>query len=182
MEEYENIPEDHILDIAIDNWDPHQFTQDKHALTLSTLLTSPEDDIQPSFDLIDDPFDIFMDCNPILDPFQDAGKQITQEEEQSEEFHDAREIPEDNQKIPGRVMHLTIDYQTIGKWEKGRQVCHMAANQVSEFLEDLDYYQLVGRHESFDTLSAAINTSQQLEKIEQELDIPGQIWQAQTNL
>ena len=79
-------------------------------------------------------------------------------------------------------MHLTIDYQTIGKWEKGRQVCHVASDQVSEFLDDFDYYQLVGRHEKFDTLSAAINTSKRLETIEQDLDIPAQIWQAQTHL
>ena len=79
-------------------------------------LTSPE-----KLRLLhDDPFNIFMDCNPILEPIQDAGGQVTQEEEQSEELFDACEIQEDNQKIPGRVMHLTIAYQTIGKCEKGR--------------------------------------------------------------
>ena len=102
-----------------------------------------------------------MDCDPILEPIQDTGEQVTQEEEQPEEFFDAREIPEDNQKIPGRVMHLTIDYQTIGKWEKGRQVCHMSSDQVSEFLEDLGYHKLTGSQESFDTFAAVINTTQQ---------------------
>ena len=103
-----------------------------------------------AFSLIDDPFEVFMDCQDSGD-LEDSGE--------TEEFFDAKEHLEEEERPPGRVMHLTIDYQTMGKWKKGRKVCHMASDQVSEFLDDFDYYQLVGRHEHFDTLSAAINTS-----------------------
>ena len=58
----------------------------------------------------------------------------------------------------------------------------MSSDQVSEFLEDLDYHQLTGSQETFDTFAAAINTTQQLEKLEKEMATPAQIWQAQTHL
>ena len=72
-----------------------------------------------TFSLIDDPFEAFMDC-------QDSGEPMDSGE--TEEFFDAKEHLEEEERPPGRVMHLTIDYQTIGKWEKGRQVCHMASD------------------------------------------------------
>ena len=82
----------------------------------------------------------------------------------------------------GKVMHLTIDYQTIGKWEKGRQVHHMSSEEVSKFIADIDYHQLVGRQEKVDTLTVAIKTSQTLQRLESKMDHPAKIWQAQTHL
>ena len=161
MKEYTETPEDKIIDIGLDNWEPHIFTEDKQAMrnvllagkealdpnpeepcpeimckTTATEETDDESkgDEDITFSLIDDPFEAFMDC-------QDSGEFMDSGE--TEEFFDAQEHLEVEESPPGRVMHLTIDYQTIGKWEKGRQVCHIASDQVSEFLDDFDYYQLV---------------------------------------
>ena len=67
---------------------------------------------------------------------------------------------------PGKVMHLSIDYQTIGKGEKGRQVCFTSASKVNDFLSDLDYNQLIGNDQTFDTLTYALTSVEKLQHLE----------------
>ena len=59
---------------------------------------------------------------------------------------------------PGKVMHLSIDYQTIGKWEKGKQQSFIPSHQVNAFLSDLDYNQLIGNDQNFSSLASALTT------------------------
>ena len=70
-------------------------------------------------------------------------------------FHDAAEFTDDNilpekphffdaedynlPPRPGKVMHLTLDYQTILKGEKGRQVCFTKSADVDEFLDNMSH-------------------------------------------
>ena len=196
MEEYVTFPEERILDIGLENWDPHQYTDDCHQmLPVVNALQNPQETQTPpnliprchhthqvtsTPNHIDDPFELFFDPlneeeTPIL------GEDISDDED-LDSFYDAQEIPVSHEPKPGKVVHLTIDSQIIGHKEKGRHVCHVQSTEVSEFLNELDYHMLVGKQESFDTLSAAINTTQRLERIEQHLNIPAQVWQAQTHI
>ena len=69
---------------------------------------------------------------------------------------------------PGRVLHLSIDYQTIGNYEKGRtdQVCFTSTENANEFLADIDYDQLVGQRETFNTLTCALTTVERIQQYE----------------
>ena len=69
---------------------------------------------------------------------------------------------------PGRVLHLSIDYQTIGQGEKGRQstCAYTSYNKVNALLSDLDYNLLVGKSETFNTLTCALTTVEKMQRIE----------------
>ena len=67
---------------------------------------------------------------------------------------------------PGRVMHLSMDYQTIGKWEKGKQPVFIASSKVNTLLSDLDYNLFVGKSETFNTLTRALTTVEKMQRIE----------------
>ena len=67
---------------------------------------------------------------------------------------------------PGKVMHLSIDYQTIGKWEKGRQAYYTSTENVDSLLSDVDYHQLVGKNETFNTLVCALTSVEKMQQIE----------------
>ena len=67
---------------------------------------------------------------------------------------------------PGKVVHLSIDYQTIGKWEKGRKACYTSSESVNSFLSDIDYHQLVGKNEAFNTLACALASVEKIQQIE----------------
>ena len=80
------------------------------------------------------------------------------------QFHDAIDpyVPDK----PGKVMHLSIDYQILGQGVKGNPECFIASSKVNKMLTDLDYKQLTGHSESFNTLAHAITTIEQMQKIE----------------
>jgi hypothetical protein len=69
---------------------------------------------------------------------------------------------------PGRAMHLTIDYQIIGKGEQGRQhqICFTRAEHVESLLADMDYDQLTGHSECFDTVACVITTVEKIQRLE----------------
>ena len=67
---------------------------------------------------------------------------------------------------PGHVMHLSIDYQTIGKWEKGRHPVFISSTKVNALLSDLDYNLLVGKSETFNTLTCAHTTVEKIQMID----------------
>ena len=85
-------------------------------------------------------------------------------DDNEERFYDAEDyaIPQ-NQK---RVMHLSLDYQQIQKWEKGRKPQFVSSSMVNAFLSDLDYNQLVGKSESFSTLACAVSTVERMQQLE----------------
>ena len=61
---------------------------------------------------------------------------------------------------PGTVMHLTIDYQTIGNHVKGEQhhVKFVNSEHVDAMLDDIDYYELTSHTLEFDTFVHAVST------------------------
>ena len=63
-------------------------------------------------------------------------------------------------------MHISIDYQTIGKWEKGKQPVFIASSQVNALLSDLNYNLLVGKSETFNTLTCALTSVEKMQRIE----------------
>ena len=69
---------------------------------------------------------------------------------------------------PGHVLHLSIDYQTIGQGEKGRKstCAYTSYNKVNALLSDLDYNLLVGKSETFNTLACALTTVEKMQRIE----------------
>ncbi len=64
-----------------------------------------------------------------------------------------------------KVMQLTIDYQTIGHGVKGSQdqVKYISTNKVDELLDDLDYFQLTGHNEIYNTVTCAVQTSKTMQ-------------------
>ena len=67
---------------------------------------------------------------------------------------------------PGKVLHLSIDYQILGEGVKGNTECFMSTHKVNNLLSDLDYKQLTGNSEVFNTLAHALTTVEKLQKIE----------------
>ena len=70
---------------------------------------------------------------------------------------------------PGRVLHLSIDCQTTRKNVRNNpeQFKSLQPSTVNEFLDDMDWNQLIGQHETFDTVTCAMN---QAETIQQHHD------------
>jgi len=96
-----------------------------------------------------------------LDPSQPFGDPI-----EDVQYYDAEDysLP----PSPGRVLHLSIDYQTIGKYEKGRQdqVSFTSSSNVNAFLADLDYDLLIGKRETFNTLTCALTTVEKMQQLD----------------
>ena len=67
-----------------------------------------------------------------------------------------------------RPFHLSVAHQTIAKGEKGRQheVMFTTSAAVDSMLGNMDWHELVGRHETFDTLVFAVSTVQKLQRLE----------------
>ena len=68
-----------------------------------------------------------------------------------------------------KALHLSIAHQTIVKGEKGRQheVMFTSSAAVDAVLGNMDWEELVGRHETFDTLVYAVSTVQKLQRLEE---------------
>ena len=114
---------------------------------------SGEEQMQPNHDA-DSNEDIFHDA---MEQMEDSNDKSGDEELY---FFDATDILEPTK--PGKVMHLTIDYQTIGKGEKGRKVSFVETEQVDTLLRDIDYYELTGNNNTFDALVYAVTTVEKL--------------------
>ena len=63
---------------------------------------------------------------------------------------------------PGRVMHLSIDYQILGERVNNNVECFMASSNVNNILAEMDYNQLTGHCEHFNTLAHALTTVEKL--------------------
>ena len=97
-------------------------------------------------------------------------------EDSPEEFFDAISEPPDTLHYfdaeehikPGRVMHLSIYYQILGEGIKGEQsrVCFTSSENVDAFLSDLDYKQMTGNSEVFDTVACALTTVEKIQRLE----------------
>ena len=62
-------------------------------------------------------------------------------------------------------MHLSIDCQTIAKGENGRHAVFTTSTKVNALLSDLDYNLLVGKSETFNTLTCALTTVEKMQRI-----------------
>ena len=93
-----------------------------------------------------------------------AAQQSTQLDHEDLYFFDAEDygLP----PRPGKVMHLSIDYQVIGDHVKGKRECFTSSTKVNAFLSDLDYRQLTGHSESFNTLACALTTVEKIQRVE----------------
>ena len=67
---------------------------------------------------------------------------------------------------PGKVMHLSIDPQIVGNRVKNNHSKFISKTKVNAFLSDLNYNQLVGKYETFDTLICALTAIEKLQQIE----------------
>jgi len=201
MDQYINWKEEDILDIAIENWDPQVYSdliiEDKVA-----KIEIPSQEVKSIENcsknvltnlIFHDPMEEFLDCiefdeivvqniqSKQLKDKKETVMDITSGENIEAEnelyFFDAKETPK-----PGKVMHLSIDYQTIGKWEKGEQsrVCFMSSEDVSELIADMDWNQLTGKHMSYNTMVSAMQTTERLKQLEKKQQIPALIWKATT--
>ena len=67
-----------------------------------------------------------------------------------------------------KPFHLTIDHQTIGHKEKGRQHQLLFTSQavVDAMLSDLNWEELVGQHEPFNTICFGLSTIQKFQRFE----------------
>ena len=77
-----------------------------------------------------------------------------------------------------KPFHLTIDHQTIGHKEKGRQhqVMFTSHTVVDVMLSNLDWKELVGHHEPFDTTCFVISTIQKFQRLTCNLHWYGNCW------
>ena len=78
-------------------------------------------------------------------------------------------IDESSQHIrPGKVTHLTLDYQLIHNGLRGDQskACYIRSDKVDDWLAKQGYYEITGKSQPFDTIAAAISTSKNLHEIE----------------
>ena len=62
----------------------------------------------------------------------------------------------------GHVMHLSIDYQAIVGWGKGSHAICVPSSKVNALLSDLDCNLLVGKSETFNTLTCALTTVEKM--------------------
>ena len=82
------------------------------------------------------------------------------EDEENDVWYDAKQ--------KHRPFHLSIDHQKIGHREKGRQHQVMYTSQavVDAMLSDLNWDELVGHHQPFDTICYAVSTTQKFQRLE----------------
>ena len=105
----------------------------------------------------------FYDARMVFETMTRTGNEWEVDEDEEEMWHDAKE-EEDT-----RVFHLSVAHQTIAKGEKGRQheVMFTTSAAVDAMLGNMDQEELVGRHETFDTLVYAVSTIQKLQRLEE---------------
>ena len=67
-----------------------------------------------------------------------------------------------------KPFHLSIDYQILGEHVQGEQsrVMHIKQHKVNDFLEDMDWNQLIGKQETFSTLAFAVSASNKFQRLE----------------
>ena len=87
-------------------------------------------------------------------------KEAPPNDEEFEIWHDAQQ--------KHKLFHLTVDHQTIGHKEKGRQhqVMYTSQTVVDAMLLDLDWEELVGHHEPFNTICFRLSTIQKFQRFE----------------
>ena len=79
--------------------------------------------------------------------------------EEPEEFHDAVE--------KFRTFHLNLAHQQGQRGEPGPQLCYLPLDAVDEFLNDMSDSQIMGEGFHFNTLVHAVQTVEQVQKLEE---------------
>ena len=111
------------------------------------------------------------------EPLADSGEVVVD----NDIFHDAVENLESNvndnlyyydpfyvaEPLPGKVMNLTIDFQLLPKENTiHNHQCSVLHTQVDDMLDNMDYYEMTGHNQEFDSLICAITTVEQLQHLE----------------
>ena len=68
-----------------------------------------------------------------------------------------------------KAFHLSIDYQILGEHVKGEQlrVMHIKNHRVNNCLDGMNWNQLIGKQETFNTLAYAISASKKFQRLEE---------------
>ena len=130
MEEYNTLP---VYDIAVENWCPSEHYDDER-ITLHGQHNSNIYSIK-SEPMLDSGETLIEHSGEDINKKSDSPTASQNDLEDEDQFYDAIENIKEDDKLyyfdamdelepskPGKVMHLTIDYQTIAQGEKGRDV------------------------------------------------------------
>ena len=183
VKEYESATDEKIIDIAFENWnhqEHHEESLKGKPEVLNTFLPDININILTSNNFnetLDKYFHetyVFYECehfqneNPTEAWINEVLNQVPNNEEGSllpEEpyYFDAEDI---RLESPGKVMHLSIDYQLTRKGIKRPQPLHLSTTTVNTFLTEIDYDTLTAKNQSFNTFAYVVSAVERIHQLE----------------
>ncbi len=175
MEEYLKTPEESILDVAIEHWNPQEHTQDmlhkKPPVQVNQIACINQEEIN---NLIYDP----VDMNVIETFFDTYDEEFWDTKDSGEGIKDLEEDKEftsnpnlsnvcyyftpshkEHGKSDDSLLHLDVDHDFLGE-TSSQTLDHK--DRVYLLLDDFSYNHLVGQHKTFDTLVCVLSTVEKL--------------------
>jgi len=190
LEEYRNAAEEDIIDIALQHWNPQDYYEElmeSQPPVSNNFHSKQESTFDAMVNFISnyqeedgDPYTSFMDCAEFQENQEEFYDTMTMDIGEEEKVHndkskdeivtdlgeykDCQDYAEPSRQ--GKVMHLTLDYQQTRKGIRGLDPVFISSSRINSFLSDLDYNQLTGKSQSFDTLVCALSTVEKLQQVE----------------